>query len=84
MLPERVYYELMALKAQADKADEEMDKFQHSFNEFCHKLVTEIYADQLLTMESDGFRDIEDKISRAAAKLTVDINNIVFRNQVKQ
>ncbi|MEQ1675665.1 MAG: hypothetical protein ABL876_03115 [Chitinophagaceae bacterium] len=84
MIPEEIYYELKALMEQADKADGEMDQFETSLVAHCNKLIAEIYGDQLLTMESEGFKQIKDKLWRVCMHLTVDINNIIYRNQVKE
>jgi hypothetical protein len=84
MIPEKDLIEIMAMKAVADQCDREMDAFQFPFVEYCNKRISEIYADKLQNMESEGFKQLNEKVLRIAASLTVDINNIIFRNQIKK
>ncbi len=83
-MSEEEFYELKGLMEQAEESQVEMNRFQSALIDYCNKLVTEIYGDQLLTMESKGFTDINEVISRAALRLTCDINDIVFNNQVEE
>ncbi len=61
-----------------------MNKLISVLTERALKLITEIYADDLLTMESKGFLDIEDILSRHIVRLAMEVDNAVFNNQVKK
>ncbi len=84
MIPEEVFYELKAMMEEAEKQDVQMDQFETSLVAHCNKLIAEIYGDKLLTMESEGFKQLKDKLWRVCMHLTVDVNNIICRNQVKE
>ncbi len=55
--------------------------FITSMEAHAKKIITEIYGDGLLTMESEGFREIDENISRSLYTISLDICNIISKHQ---
>lgn len=83
MTPEQ-FFELQNLAEQAEESQKDIRRFQDSLIGYCKKLVSIIYERDLLTMESKGFEELNDRIIRAAGKLAVEVDNAVFNNQVAE
>ena len=81
MLPEEIFDDLDDAYKLAQQEQESINSFIASMEAHALKLITEIYGDDLLTMESEGFRQINENISRNVCRMAMDINNLVGRNQ---
>ena len=82
MEPEEILRDLEAAKQLAEQSQHDMRKLITTVTDYASKMITEIYADDLLTMESKGFRDIEDILSRYIVGMAGDVDDAVFNNQV--
>lgn len=82
MSPEEILRNLEEAKKLADASQSDINKFINITTEQVLKTISEIYADNLLSMESDGFREIQQAVSLYTTRLAVDLDNIVFNNQV--
>lgn len=82
MEPEDILRDLEAAKALAEQSQADINKLINLLTERALQLITEIYADDLLTMESKGFRDINNVLSQYLTRLAIEVDNIVFNNQV--
>jgi hypothetical protein len=78
------FEEFDALFMQADKSQQEIKNYQDKLIDYCNKLVTEVYGDQLLSLESAGYRELDNKIIRMAGNLAVEVNNIFFHNTIEE
>ena len=80
---EEDFLKLKASKEAADHSQGDMNRFQNNMIAHAKKLVSDIYGDSMMTMESEGFREIEDRISRHMVSLAMELSNIVYRQQVR-
>lgn len=76
------FRDLKEAKMLSDQSQQDMQQFVNSMSEHALKLVSEIYADDLLTMESNGFKEISKAVSHSLSDLAVTTDNAVFNNQV--
>ena len=73
--------DLEKAKKLAEQEQINMNRFINALSQQALKLITEIYADDLLTMESKGFADINNAVSSSLTQLAVNVENAVYRNQ---
>jgi len=74
--------DLEEAKKLAEHEQINMNRFINALSQQALTLITEIYADDLLTMESKGFIDINNAVSSSLTQLAVTVENAVYRNQV--
>lgn len=70
-------------KILSNQSQQDIRRFVDSMSKHALKLVSEMYADDLLTMESKGFKEINDAVSYSLNNLAVAIDDAVFNNQFK-
>ena len=81
---EEDFLRLKAEKETAEQSQDSMNTLQNALIAGAKKMVSEIYEHQLMNMESEGFREIEERIARHMVSLSMEISNIVARNMVKK
>ncbi|CAN5159904.1 hypothetical protein BH09BAC2_BH09BAC2_13730 [soil metagenome] len=75
------YFRLKAIKNLSDDSIHDIDEFQKRIASHALQLITELYGEQLLTIESGGFKEILDTVSQHTTKLAVDLNNTIYKNK---
>lgn len=83
MSAEEISNNLEEAKNRAEQSQDDINKFINTLNEHALKLISEIYENDLLTMESNGFKEILNSLSVHLTPLGIDIDNVIFGNQLQ-
>lgn len=68
----------------AQNSAETMAHLQHDLLQAASDLISKHYEAQLLNIESNGYHQLRDRISRHAILLGQEVDAILWRNRVRQ
>lgn len=84
MISEEDFYLLKSMQERAEQQEAKMDKLEASLTAYCNKLLSEIYGDEMMTLESEGFKLLNTKTWRMVRGYSGEVNKIICKNQVKE